>query len=172
MDEIEIAPYDPDWPTAFERERSRLAAATTDIDMLDLVHFGSTAIANMPAKPIIDMLMIVSDLARASAVLPERLDLLGYDFWAENPKTDRLFFVRGMPPRGERRTHHLHVCEPGSEMHRRLAFLEYLIDHPEEAHSYAELKKGLAARYGKDREAYTRAKRAFVDRIIRLAGDA
>lgn len=57
-------------------------------------------------------------------------------------------------------------------MHRRLAFLEYLNDHPEEAHSYAELKKELAARYRKDRESYTRAKRAFVDRIIRLAGDA
>ena len=172
MDEIEIAPYDPDWPAAFERERSRLAAAVTDINIVDLVHFGSTAIANMPAKPIIDMLMIVPDLACARAVLPKRLDALGYDFWADNPKTDRLFFVRGMPPRGERRTHHLHVCEPGSEMHHRLAFLDYLNVHPGEAEAYAELKKDLAARHRNDREAYTRAKGAFVDRIMRLAGKA
>lgn len=171
MDEIEIAPYDPDWPAAFERERSRLAAAITDIGILDLVHFGSTAIVNMPAKPIIDMLMIVPDLGRASAVLPERLDLLGYDFWADNPKTDRLFFVRGMPPRGDRRTHHLHVCEPGSEMHHRLAFLEYLNAHPDEAAAYADLKRDLAVRHRTDREAYTRAKRAFVDKIMRLAGE-
>lgn len=172
MDEIEIAPYDPDWPAAFERERSRLTAAITDIAILDLVHFGSTAMANMPAKPIIDMLMIVPDLAHARAVLPERLDTFGYDFWADNPKTDRLFFVRGMPPRGDRRTHHLHVCEPGSEMHHRLAFLDYLIAHPDEAAAYADLKRDLAMRHRTDREAYTRAKQAFVDRIMRFAGEA
>ncbi|WP_084419445.1 GrpB family protein [Henriciella litoralis] len=169
MDEIEIAPYDPDWPAAFERERSRLAAALSDVAILDLVHFGSTAIADMPAKPIIDMLMIVPDLATARDVLPERLNPLGYDFWADNPKTDRLFFVRGMPPRGVKRTHHLHVCEPDSELHQRLAFQDYLNAHPGEAAAYADLKKDLAVRHRIDREAYTRAKQGFIDRIMRLA---
>ena len=171
MDEIEIAPYDPDWPAAFERERHRLAAALPDVAILDLVHFGSTAIANMPAKPIIDMLMIVPDLATARAALPERLNSLGYDFWADNPKTDRLFFVRGMPPRGVKRTHHLHICEPGSDMHQRLAFLDYLNAHPGEAAAYADLKKDLAVRHRTDRESYTRAKQSFVDRIMRLASE-
>tara|TARA_B100000949_G_scaffold1666_2_gene1436 strand:- start:53 stop:571 length:519 start_codon:yes stop_codon:yes gene_type:complete len=172
MDEIEIAPYDPDWPAAYERERCRLAATLADISILDFVHFGSTAIANMPAKPIIDIMMIVPDLAAASVVLRQKLDALGYDFWADNPKTDRLFFVRGMPPRGRRRTHHLHVCEPGSEMHQRLAFLDYLIAHPDEAAAYADLKRDLAARHRADRESYTRAKQAFVDKIMSLAGES
>ncbi|MGB3627201.1 MAG: GrpB family protein [Henriciella sp.] len=169
MDGIEIHPYDPDWPAAFQSEARQLSAALKGETVLDMVHFGSTAIPGMPAKPIIDILVLVPDLEGARSRYPARLDALGYDFWADNPKTDRLFFVKGMPPRGERRTHHVHVCEPQSEMHTRLAFIDYLTAHPEDAADYAALKQDLARRYGDDRKAYTRGKEAFVARIMSLA---
>ncbi|RIJ20447.1 GrpB family protein [Henriciella barbarensis] len=169
MDEIEIAEHNPDWPAAFQRERERILSALADFPIIDIVHFGSTAIKGMPAKPIIDMLFIVPDLNSAKAALPAKLDRLGYDYWADNPKTDRLFFVRGMPPRGEKRTHHIHVSEPGSDLHGRLAFVDYLYTHPEEAEAYARLKRKLAETYGNDREAYTQAKSDFIDRVMMIA---
>jgi GrpB-like predicted nucleotidyltransferase (UPF0157 family) len=82
-----------------------------------------------------------------------------------------MFFVKGMPPYGERRTHHVHVTEPSGEMwQRRLAFRDYLRANPAEAHRYEALKRDLAARYPSDREAYTDAKTEYVDEIHRKMG--
>ena len=81
-----------------------------------------------------------------------------------------MFFVKGMPPYGPRRTHHIHIAEPHSDAWQRpLLFRDYLRRTPDAAARYLRLKLDLAARYRNDREAYTRAKDAFVDDIIKLA---
>ena len=90
-------------------------------------------------------------------------------FWEDNPRRDRLFFVKGMPPFGPRRTHHLHVRTP-DDARAALVFCEYLRRHPEEAERYAALKRELAGRYPTDRDAYTEGKAQFVDDIVRKAG--
>ncbi len=135
-----------------------------------LEHFGSTAIPGLAAKPIIDILVAVRSLAVARATFVEPLRTLGYVFWAENPKTDRLFFVKGMPPYGERRTHHVHVAEPTAEPWLRLPFRDYLRAHRQEAQRYERLKRELALRHRTDREAYTDAKSAYVDEVLAKAG--
>ena len=80
-----------------------------------------------------------------------------------------MFFVRGMPPFGSRRSHHVHVTEPHGEMWQRLAFRDYLRAHPEEAGIYERLKRRLAAEHQTDREAYTDAKSAYVESVMRRA---
>jgi GrpB-like predicted nucleotidyltransferase (UPF0157 family) len=167
MDEIELADYDPRWPALFEREAARLRAALDPSLIVGLEHFGSTAIPGLAAKPVIDILIAVRSLPDARARFVEPLRTLDYVFWAENPRLDRMFFVRGMPPFGERRTHHVHVTEPDGELWRRLAFRDYLRDHPEEATIYERLKRQLAAEYQTDREAYTDAKSAYVEAVMR-----
>jgi len=92
-----------------------------------------------------------------------------YVYWADNPKKDRMFFVKGMPPFGSKRSHHVHVTEPDGEMWRRLAFRDYLRAHPEEAETYERLKRRLAAEHRTDREAYTDAKSAYVESVMRKA---
>lgn len=68
-----------------------------------------------------------------------------------------------------RRTHHVHLCEAGSEMWQRLLFRDHLRTHPEEAARYAALKHGLAARHREDREAYTAAKTDYVEAVLAMA---
>jgi hypothetical protein len=51
-----------------------------------------------------------------SAVLVEALRNLDYVYWADNPKKDRMFFVKGMPPFGSKRSHHVHVTEPDGDV--------------------------------------------------------
>jgi GrpB-like predicted nucleotidyltransferase (UPF0157 family) len=81
-----------------------------------------------------------------------------------------MFFVKGLPPHGERRTHHIHISEPASEAWQRpLLFRDYLRRHPDEAEKYHRLKTDLASRHRHDREAYTSAKDEFVEAIVRLA---
>jgi GrpB-like predicted nucleotidyltransferase (UPF0157 family) len=170
LDEIEIVEYDPSWPALFAAEAARLRAALDPGLIVGLEHFGSTAIPGMPAKPIIDILIAVRSLAAAREAFIAPLEGLDYAFWADSPKTDRLFFVKGMPPYGERRTHHVHIVEPSAEPWQRLAFRDYLIAHPGDARRYADLKRGLAAAHRTDREAYTEAKAAFVAEIMAKAG--
>jgi GrpB-like predicted nucleotidyltransferase (UPF0157 family) len=169
MDEIELADYDPRWPALFEQEAVRLRTALDPSLIVGLEHFGSTAIPGLAAKPVIDILIAVRSLPDARASFVEPLRTLDYVFWAENPKLDRMFFVRGMPPFGERRTHHVHVTEPDGELWQRLAFRDYLRDHAEEAAIYQRLKRQLAAEHQTDREAYTGAKSAYVEAVMRKA---
>jgi GrpB-like predicted nucleotidyltransferase (UPF0157 family) len=92
-------------------------------------------------------------------------------YWAENPKPDRMFFVKGMPPYGERRTHHVHITEPDGEMwQRRLAFRDYLRANPDEAGRYEALKHDLAERYATDREQYTDAKTEYIESVYQKMG--
>jgi len=165
-DRIEIVEYDPAWPRRFDAEATRLRAALADCPLVGIEHFGSTAVPGLSAKPVIDILVAVPDLAAARARFPDRLATLDYVFWADNPATDRLFFVKGMPPHGEGRTHHLHVTEPEGDMWVRLAFRDYLRAHPTEAASYAVHKRELARAHAGDREAYTRAKAEFIDSVM------
>jgi GrpB-like predicted nucleotidyltransferase (UPF0157 family) len=169
MDAVEIVDYDPRWPLLFEEEAKRLRAVLDPSQIMGLEHFGSTAIPGLAAKPIIDILIAVRSLAVAQATVIEALRTLDYVFWADNPKKDRMFFVKGMPPFGSKRSHHVHFTEPTGEMWHRLAFRDYLRAHPEEREAYERLKRRLATEHRADREAYTEAKSAFVESVTRKA---
>jgi GrpB-like predicted nucleotidyltransferase (UPF0157 family) len=168
VDEIEIVDYDPAWPGMFVAEAERLRA-TFGANLLAIEHFGSTAVPGLASKPIIDILVIVRSLDAARAVVLEPLRSLDYMFWDDNPKKDRLFYVRGMPPFGARRTHHVHVTESGGELCERLLFRDYLRANREEADRYAELKRTPAAKHREDREAYTEAKSEYVAAVMAKA---
>lgn len=169
MDEVEIVNYDPRWPSLFDEEAKRLRAALDPSLVVGLEHFGSTSIPGLSAKPIIDILIAVRSLADAQASFVEALRSLDYIYWADNPKKDRMFFVKGMPPFGSRRSHHVHVTEVQGEMWHRLAFRDYLRAHPEEARIYERLKRRLAIEHQADREAYTEAKSGYVEDVMRKA---
>jgi len=93
----------------------------------------------------------------------------GSEFWwinyrfenRQNPRTDRLFFVRGLPP-APRRTHHLHVSADPDELARHVRFRDHLNTHADERSAFEALKRELAVRYRGDREAYSQAKRDWI----------
>jgi GrpB-like predicted nucleotidyltransferase (UPF0157 family) len=155
---VEFVEYDPAWPDAFERERVRIVAAVPPGTAVD--HIGSTAIPGMPAKPILDIMIVAADPA---ALIP-MLEAIGYEYrpasFAEDP---RHFFLR--IKRGERRTHHVHLLEEHSErVAQYRLFRDYLIAHPPAAARYAQAKRDLAARL--DRPGYLAAKPAVVAELL------
>ncbi|MGA3398167.1 MAG: GrpB family protein [Acetobacteraceae bacterium] len=171
MDDVALVAYDPDWPRQFAMEAERLRGVLDPALVLGIEHFGSTAVPGLIAKPIIDILIAVRSLATARTAAVAPIVSLGYVYWEDNPKPDRMFFVKGMPPYGARRTHHVHITEPAGEMwQRRLAFRDYLRAHPDEAQRYAALKHDLARQYTTDREAYTEAKSDYVQAVYLRMG--
>lgn len=172
-DRVAIVTYDPQWPRRFADEATAIQdGLNRHLDMRSgddyhVYHVGSTAVPGLAAKPIIDVLLVVED----RAVWPELIDpiqALGYVYWTENPDPDRLFFVKGMPPYGPQRTHHVHV-RPPTAARRLLQFRDYLRAHPAETRRYEALKRRLAQQHPTDREAYTEAKTAMIERMLRRA---
>lgn len=141
-----------------------MRAVIPAVSGLQIEHFGSTAVPGLRAKPIIDILLLhpAPDLWQS---LIEPIASLGHIYWAENPRRDRMYFVKGMPPFGSRRTHHVHVRIP-DDARAGLAFRNALRANSALARRYGELKDELAVRYANDRDAYTEAKTRFVSEVL------
>lgn len=160
---VELHEPDPSWPRQFEGFRAQLAAALGDV-ALRIDHIGSTAVPDMPAKATIDIQVSVRDLAAEAEYRPP-IERLGWLVRAR--EADHLFF---RPPAGEPRVVHVHVCQAGSEWERRhLLFRDFLRADAKRAAAYAALKRDLAARLGRVRTDYTRAKDPFIAETHNLA---
>jgi GrpB-like predicted nucleotidyltransferase (UPF0157 family) len=170
MDNIELVDYNPDWPKMAANEIAHLKQILPGENILLYEHVGSTAVPGLIAKPIIDIQIAVNSLDLAKDELIKPLEDDHYAYWYENPDQDRMFFVKGMPPHGQRRTHHVHVVEKTSpQWMDKIVFRDYLIAHPDSAKEYAALKRELAGLHAQDREKYTDAKSEFIKRILNLS---
>jgi GrpB-like predicted nucleotidyltransferase (UPF0157 family) len=151
---VRIVDYDPAWPALAGAELLRIGAALGPV-AVRLEHVGSTAVPGLAAKPIVDLQVSVDALEpRERYVAP--LERLGYLFVPAPESPDYHFFAKA-PERP--RTHHLHVCQAGSEHElRHLAVRDFLHEHPDEAARYADLKRRLAADHPRDRLAYIAGK--------------
>ncbi|AZL16384.1 GNAT family N-acetyltransferase [Rickettsiales endosymbiont of Stachyamoeba lipophora] len=169
QDLVKIISHQIEWKSKAEHEIEMLKANLSFTWVKAIEHFGSTAISDLPAKPIIDIIIGVENLEQAQEII-SILEQLNYNFWEDNPKKDRLFFVKGMPPFGKQRTHHVHVFEVSHyEWFARRAFRDYLNTYEQVKQQYLNLKQDLALKYKDNREAYTAAKTNFVKNIVQQA---
>jgi GrpB-like predicted nucleotidyltransferase (UPF0157 family) len=59
---LELVPYDPSWPLAFQKEADTLRRVFATWLAGSIEHIGSTAIAGLSAKPVIDIMAGVRTL--------------------------------------------------------------------------------------------------------------
>ena len=161
---IEICPYDAAWPSLFAALGVRLRDAHGSV-ALQIDHIGSTAVAGLAAKPIVDIQVSVAALDPVAAYRVP-LEGLGLVFRPENTERTKRYF-REAP--GTRRTH-IHVRRAGSWAEQfALLFRDYLRAHPEDRDRYAELKQRLARELREDRHTYTEAKGPFIWEVMARA---
>lgn len=155
---VVVTPYDPRWPSLFE-EAARELRRSAGPAILDVHHVGSTAVPGLAAKPVLDILVTVPDLQKALDLVAP-IEALGYTFRPHEEIPDRHYFNRR---RGNASTHHLSLAEPGSRhAGQTLAFRDALLRSPERASRYPSLKRDLARRFPRDRDAYIRGKSEFI----------
>jgi len=169
-------PYDPAWPELFLREKAHLLSCLPPDLIKRIEHFGSTAVPGLAAKPIIDILVEVTDLEATKEHIVPVLELQQYEyFWRPTHGDDGPpyyeWFVKRHHVTGAR-THHIHIVERRFVEHwERLRFRDYLVQHPATAKEYEALKRQLAAAYPNDRIAYTLGKTDFINKVARLASE-
>ena len=171
-EEIDVVPYDPAWPKLFEQERRHLLSCLPAGLIGRVEHFGSTAVPGLAAKPVVDILVEVTSLEKTREQIAPLLEGQGYDyFWRPSFGDDIPPFYAWFIKRDAKgsRTHHIHMVEAGFEHWNRLLFRDYLIDHPDVAREYGDLKMRLSKAHREDRVAYTQAKGDFIERITGIA---
>ena len=155
---VELREYDPSWAQIFETERL-LIAPIFDGRAVGIEHIGSTSVPDLCAKPIVDVLVGLRELALSDDEI-KAMEELGYEYLGEFGLPGRLYFRKGDP-----RTHHVHVVEHGGEhWERHLAFRDALRANPEERQRYDALKRQLAAE-GHPWEAYSELKTPFIREV-------
>ena len=173
-EDVAIVPYDSRWPQLFRSEKEHLLSCLPRQLIGRIEHFGSTAVPGLAAKPIVDMLVEVTDLEAAKARIAPVLESQGYDyFWRPTSGEDEppfhAWFIK-RDPVTRTRSHHIHMVERDFHSHwDRLLFRDYLIENPGIAAEYEALKIRLAASYPQDRVAYTAAKTEFIVRVTEQA---
>lgn len=169
-EEVAITPYDPVWPELFRQEREHLLSCLPHDLVRRVEHFGSTTVPGLAAKPIVDMLVEVTDLQLTKIRIAPVLESQGYDyFWRPTSGDDvppfYAWFIK-RDPRSGARTHHIHMVEDHFSDHwDRLLFRDYLIKHPDVAREYEALKVRLASIAAHDRVAYTQGKTEFIVKV-------
>jgi GrpB-like predicted nucleotidyltransferase (UPF0157 family)/GNAT superfamily N-acetyltransferase len=159
---VRLVEHEPEWQQEFERERARIASVLGS-RLRGIEHVGSTAIAGIHAKPVIDIALGLDELDTVQQLL-EPMAELGYDFPGDIGISGERIFGRGP----EMRTHLVHaVVHGGAVWNNYLRFRDALRNDARLAAAYDRLKLALAQQYPEDRGAYTEGKATFIDDVLR-----
>src|SRR5688572_5746894 len=153
---VELIAYNPQWSIHFAQE-AKLIKAILKENLVAIHHIGSTAIPNIHAKPIIDIMPVVKDLQSVDALNAE-FEKLSYACLGEYGITGRRYYWKSK----EKRTHHIHLYEQSSpQINRHLAFRDFMIANPDYAQAYSIIKQNLANEFKYDIENYVNGKVSF-----------
>ncbi len=162
-----LVPHDPAWSGLFAAEAARLRAALGE-QALAIEHVGSTAVAGLAAKPIIDIMIGVEDLDDCDGHV-RALEAIGYERRPVGDLPGRLYLVLG---EGDMRWAHLSLAEMTSPFWSdHLTFRDRLRADAAAAEAYGRLKEGLAARFRHDRISYTDGKEDFIADVLAAADE-
>lgn len=173
-EDMVIVPYDPQWPELFRQEKEHLLSCLPNELIRRIEHFGSTAVPGLAAKPVVDLLVEVTDLEATKGEIVPVLQSQGYDYfwrptWGDDTPPFYAWFIKSNPGSGVR-THHIHMVEQHFIEHwDRLLFRDYLIECRQVAAEYQALEFHLASAFPNDRVAYTKGKTEFIVRVTNKA---
>ncbi|HTP26802.1 MAG TPA: GrpB family protein [Anaeromyxobacteraceae bacterium] len=160
---IEIRDYDPRSATLFAREADRIRRLLGE-RVVRLEHVGSTSVPDLPAKPIIDIVLEVLDSSEEPAYVPD-LEAGGYLLRIREPRwfEHRMF-------KGPDTNINLHVFSAGcGETGRMTLFRDWLRGNDADRRRYAGVKRQLAGLDWKYVQQYADAKADVIREIMTRA---
>lgn len=130
LKKIEVVDYDKQWQEKFSEIKKCLRKTFPN---LPIIHVGSTSIPNLPAKPIIDIDIVIKDINELPKI-NEKLKTLGYEFLGDLGIIGRYAYSYSNLPLYP---HHLYVClNDGRGYIEHRIFQKYLLKYPYDLDSY------------------------------------
>jgi GrpB-like predicted nucleotidyltransferase (UPF0157 family) len=162
---VVLAAFDPTWARLADARAEQLRVLGGCL--VGVHHIGSTSIAGLAAKPILDLMPLVRDLA----VLDRergRVESLGYAWHGENGISERRYCT--LCDESGVRIVQLHCFRAGSpHATRHLAFRDYLRAHPDVVRAYEAEKRRAQKLHPDNSHAYGAAKSAWIQRTEAIA---
>lgn len=150
--------YNPEWPQMAAGHAARLRVLGSIL--VTVHHIGSTSVPGLAAKPIIDLMPLVTDLDELDR---ERLRMegLGYGWHGEFGISGRRYCT--LSDQAGNRAAQFHFFQADSpHVTRHLAFRDYLRAHREVASAYEAEKCRARDLHPDDSHAYTDEKGAWI----------
>ena len=164
--EVKLVTYTPQWVEEFQRVKSKLVR-DSGMYAERIQHIGSTAIVDMPSKPIIDLLIGVDDLTAPPRRLIKALNKSGF-VKLQVEKPNEIIFAQFTDLTYQTKTHYVHVVQFNSELWKDLLFFrDYLNTELVERDEYARLKTSYVQTSSTGIKEYTDSKEKFVRRIYK-----
>ena len=160
----DVVDYVAAWPQQFQQLRAHLEPVMAPLGAT-VEHVGSTAVAGLAAKPVIDVDVVVGDAAAVPRAV-RALEALGHRHRGDLgiPGREAFTAVPGLPP------YHLYLVVADSPAYQdHVDLRDYLRRHPADAERYAREKKRLAPLLATDREAYVEGKAWLVRELLATA---
>ena len=164
--EVIVVPHDPIWSAKFSGEAIKLRQALGGA-VIAIHHIGSTSIACIYAKPIIDILVEVNTIDDADAGR-DAIASLDYEIMGEYGISGRRYYRKHNKSGG--REFNVHVFAAGSaHIERHIPFRDFMRVHSKFAAEYSELKRRLAHAHPHSIDGYMDGKNTFVEDVERRA---
>ncbi len=155
---IFLVEHQNSWEKFYEEELTHLQSTIPNTLVEKINHIGSTAIKTIWAKPIIDILVEVSQDCNIRD-LKEILINDGYLCMSEEEK--RISLNKGYTDKGfQEKVYHIHLRYLGDN--DELYFRDYLNENPDIAKKYEDLKLELWKKFEHNRDGYTNSKTEFI----------
>lgn len=165
--QIKLETYNPNWKNLFIQEKEAIIQAISP-KPIRVEHIGSTSIHNLPAKPIIDIMLGFDSIQEMNKSVQE-IQSLGYDYIQEyeDLMPERRFFIKRT---NNIKQFHLHAVKQNSTFWiRHLLFRKHLRTNEKDRLLYFQLKQELATIEWKDENEYAEAKTDFIRKIEQKA---
>jgi GrpB-like predicted nucleotidyltransferase (UPF0157 family) len=158
---ITVCAADPAWPSWFQQEAARLRSTLSGDLVPDIQHIGSTAVPDLDAKPIVDLMVGIGEPGRIADVA-ERLEGLGYESLGEAGVPGRW----ALRKRGAAQPCNIAiVAHDGEWWMLNLAVRDFLRANADAARNYASAKWHAVSNGADMLLAYSDAKRGVIERI-------
>jgi len=166
-DEVKLVPHHKEWAELFKEEKKLLHSIIGE-QTLGIEHFGSTAIKDIHAKPVIDIVVGVRALGDVDRFDKKRLIIEADYYHLPRVQIDgKVVFAKFSDVKNLIRTHYLHIVEyEGDWWNKHLLFRNRLNESLELAKQYETLKLSQAKQFGDNVLAYTESKEAFIERVL------
>jgi GrpB-like predicted nucleotidyltransferase (UPF0157 family) len=156
-----LVEYDPSWKLKFDREKQTLLSQAFKGELISINHIGSTSIAGMMAKPIIDIGCEIQQYPPSNELISQ-LNKLGYEDQGECGVTGRTWLIKGTP-----REFHLHLTPvEGDVFKSQIKFRDKLRESRELREEYCEIKMKFHGHFELDSHEYNLHKGPFIEKVL------
>lgn len=157
-----IEEFTPDWKSRFNDHAAKIREVLGE-EVLAIDHVGSTSIPGMIAKPNIDIMVTVPDIARI-VDFRKKMEALGYISHGDYSNINEEYFTEDLPT-GERVTS-IHIFQKGNpEIKRHIDFRDYLTANEEARNRYINKKNELYVKYHDHYRAYDNGKHEVIEQL-------